>query len=377
VTTYHIPQPGYKISVSTQSPTVTEYNGVPLASLLDYVNDAVWLVDTNLRTLDVNMAACRLMGWQREGVLGLSYQELLATAPDCGHTNLLRYLKQSISRAEKVSFLHGITLLPGYERAIRIEGEVHPLIGRRQIGGAVIVFRQVSCHTETERLQADFISMASHSLRTPLMSIQASMDYILEAQTGEIKNKHVLENVRIQSRKIALLLRELLDTSQLASGKEIPVRIQSFALEDLIETVARDFIAFYPETRFEFNAPSILPSIATDKAKAELVLRNLLNHARRRSKAWGAIKIAVEHRSEDIVVVISDEGTLVAPEQQEQIFRHVYALEPGKGADAAPYDYIIGLFSTRRLVELLGGSIWVAPPNTCGLSINFALPIRR
>ena len=361
----------------TQTLPTTEDKTLFLASVLNYIKDAVWVLDADLRILDINTAACQLLGWRREQVIGLSYYDVLPATSSFDHKNLSQYLNQSISYAEEVSFLHGLTLSPGNDRTTIVEGIIHPLMGQGYVTGAAIVFRSISSHTKTERLQADFISMASHSLRNPLMSIQSSMDYILEGQASEIKSKHLLENVRVQSQKMAILLQELLDTSQIASGKEILLRTQLLGVEPLIETVAQEFRSLYPEMLLQLNAPSTLPAIATDKIKVELVLRNLLNHARLRNRSRGRIRLTVNSRSKDIVFSVSDEGASLDIEQRGQIFWHIYSLEPEKGEGDAPYEYVIGLFITRRLVELLGGSIWVTQPNAKGIDVNFTLPIRR
>ncbi len=360
-----------------QTLPTTENKALFLASVLNYIRDAVWLLNVDLQILDINTAACQLLGWRREQVIGLSYHQVLPAAPNFDHKTLAQYLNQCIAYARKVSFLHGLTLSPGSDRVILVEGIVHPLMESGHITGAAIVFRSISSHTETERLQADFISMASHSLRNPLMSIQSSMDYILEAQAGEIKNKRLLENVRVQSKKMAALLRELLDTSQIASGKEILLRDQLLDAATLIETVAQEFRAQHPKILLQLNAPSSLPAITTDKVKVELVLRNLLNHARLRNKSRGRIRLTVNRSNTDIVFSVSDEGPPLDIEQRGQIFWHIYGLEPDKGKGDAPYEYVIGLFVTRRLVELLGGSIWAAQPNAKGIDVNFTLPIRR
>ncbi len=363
--------------VPIQTLPTTENKALFLASVLNYIKDAVWFLDADLRILDINTAACQLLGWQREQVIGLSYYDVLPTVSNFDHKNLSQYVNQCIVSAEKVSFLHGLTLSPGNGRVTIVEGVIYPLMGSGHITGVAIVFRSISSHTEIERLQADFISMASHSLRSPLMSIQSSMDYILEGQAGEIKRKRLLENVRVQSRKMAVLLRELLDTSQIASGKEILVRTQLLGVTPLIETVAQEFRLQYPKILLQLNVPATLPTITTDKVKVELVLRNLLNHARLRNKSRGRIRLTVNSRNKDIEFSVSDEGPSLDIEQRGQIFWHIYALEPEKGAGDAPYEYVIGLFITRRLVELLGGSIWITQPHTKGIDVNFTLPIRR
>jgi K+-sensing histidine kinase KdpD len=72
-----------------------------------------------------------------------------------------------------------------------------------------------------------------------------------------------------------------------------------------------------------------------------------------------------------------DSGAPLSPQQHQQIFWQVYPLEANKNNGAMPYGYGLGLYSVRRLVELLGGNIWVSQPAPRGVSLNVTLPIWR
>ncbi|OQY36294.1 MAG: hypothetical protein B6243_03535, partial [Anaerolineaceae bacterium 4572_5.2] len=114
----------------TQTLPTTKDKTLFLASVLNYIKDAVWVLDADLRILDINTAACQLLGWRREQVIGLSYYDVLPATSSFDHKNLSQYLNQSISYAEEVSFLHGLTLSPGNDRTTIVEGIIHPLMGQ-------------------------------------------------------------------------------------------------------------------------------------------------------------------------------------------------------------------------------------------------------
>lgn len=364
-------------ALTLQTSSLTEvmtYQQEQLSLLMNGIKDAVWLVDTKLQTLDINPIACHLLGWQAKKVVGQNCATIWPENGDSGHRELGRYLEQAMAIRGMASFNQGLTLALENGHVNLVEGAAYPLFNQKRVIGAMAIFREISPERDMERLHADFISMASHNLRTPLMTIQASLDYVLEARPDEAKNKQLLLEARSQSQKIALFLRELLDMSQLALGKELSVNIKPVKILPLLRSVVADRKVDMPCI---LEAPKILPLISTDETKVDIILHNLLAHAKRRSKTGDALKIIVEKREEEIIISIVDSGEPIPPQHYPQIFWHVYPLEGNKSNGSMPYGYGIGLFTTRRLVELLGGKIWLSQPNAQGVSVNFTLPVWR
>lgn len=364
-------------ALTLQTSGLTEmmtYQQEQLSLLMNGIEDAVWLVNTKLETLDINPIACHLLGWQAKKVVGQNCATIWPENGDSGHRKLGRYLEQAMAIRGMASFTQGVTLTLENGHINLVEGAAYPLFNRKRVIGAMAIFREISPERDIESLHADFISMASHNLRTPLMTIQASLDYVLEAKPDEAKNKQLLLEVRSQSQKIALFLRELLDMSQLALGKETSVNIKPVNILPLLRSIVADGEMDMPCI---LEAPKILPLISTDEIKVEIILHNLLAHAKRRSKMGDVLKIIAEKQEKEIIISIVDNGEPISPQHYPQIFWHIYPLEGNKSNGSMPYGYGIGLFTTRRLVELLGGKIWLSQPNAQGVSVNFTLPIWR
>lgn len=364
-------------ALTLQTSSLTEmmtYRQEQLSLLMNSIEDAVWLVNTKLQTLDINPMACHLLGWQAKMVVGQNWATIWPENGNSGHRELGRYLEQAMAIRGMASFTQGVTLTLKNGHINLVEGAAYPLFNQKRVIGAIAIFREISPERDMERLHADFISMASHNLRTPLMTIQASLDYVLEAKPDEAKNKQLLLEARSQSQKIALFLRELLDMSQLALGKEMSMNIKPVNILPLLRSVVADCKMDMPCI---LEVPKCLPLISTDETKVNIVLHNLLAHAKRRSKTGDALRVTVEKQEEEIIISIMDSGEPIPPQHYPQIFWHVYPLEANKSNDSMPYGYGIGLFTTRRLVELLGGKIWLSQPDTQGVSVNFTLPIWR
>ena len=376
---YRLQTIAYQAALALQAASLAEIVGCHqeyLTLLMNNTKDAVWLVNTELQALAINPTACRLLGWQSKEVMGQDFASLWPENTSSGYQELGKYLERAMTLGEAVSFTQGVTVTLENNFTNVIEGVVYPLFNHRRVTGAMTIFRQLSPERDLERLQADFISMASHNLRTPLMAIQASLDYVLEAKADEARKKQFLLEARSQSRKIALFLRELLDISQSALAKETMTSIRPVNFLPLLQAaVAKS----QTEIPCALEAPKNLPLISTDAAKVEIILQHLIAHGKRRNKAGAALKIivVVEEQEKEIIVSVIDHGETIPPQHYSQVFWHIYPLEANKDHNSMPYGYNLGLFTTRRLVELVGGKIWLSQPNGYGVSVNFTLPIWR
>ena len=348
-----------------------------LSLLMGYATDAIWTINTDFEILDINPAACYLLGWQETSVIGKNCTDIWPLTAENGHKEIGRYLEQAMALGGAVSFNQGVTLTSQNGRVTLVEGVAYPLFDQGRLIGATAIFGQASPDRNIEQVQADFISLASHNLRTPLMSIQAALDFVLEGNGDHEKNERLLAEARSQSQKIALFLRDLLDISQLTQGRELPLNIKPVNLIDLLTAIVTETQTEAIEINFELDVPDAVPLIATDKVKTTSVFHKLVAYAKGRSEPGDVLKITVEELDNDVVVSILDSGAPLSPQQHQQIFWQVYPLEANKNNGAMPYGYGLGLYSVRRLVELLGGNIWVSQPAPRGVSLNVTLPIWR
>jgi len=358
------------------------YHQEQLSLLMQNIEDAIWLVNTEMQTLDINPAACRLLGWQASEVIGRCYSAIWPENIGDGHQMLSKYLEEAITLRSKTTFEQGITLSLADNQIILIEGAACPLLDQGNLLGAAAIFRPISPERSIERLQAEFIAMASHNLRTPLMSIQTALD-LLEINDDPIKNKQRLVEARLQSQKIALFLQDLFDISQLTLNRKAPINIQSVDIASLVQSVVTNAKNLAPDIIYEFTSPEYFPLILADETKTKIILQNLIAHARDRSRPGDPLKIALEKQPDEVLISVVDNGPSISPQHHKQLFWQIYPLEVNKQNGSMPYGYKMGLFGSRCLVELLGGHMWISQPNNesaqnfRGISVNFTLPIRR
>jgi signal transduction histidine kinase/HD-GYP domain-containing protein (c-di-GMP phosphodiesterase class II) len=229
--------------------------------------------------------------------------------------------------------------------------------------------------SRVNRLQSDFVSIASHELKTPLTSIMAYTDALLmhadDPAFGE--RKEFLRVVRDETDRLLRMVNRILDFSAIEFGQRNlkRTRIEMRTLvEDCVTTMRHDLDR--RQVRVELNLPVALPRVEVDPDLMKQVLLNLLNNAWKFSPQGGCITVAAREAASAIEVVVSDQGPGIPEDEVENIFKQFYRVHRD-GADT-PEGSGLGLTIVRNIVELHGGRITVDGGVGRGATFTFTIP---
>jgi signal transduction histidine kinase/CheY-like chemotaxis protein len=257
-----------------------------------------------------------------------------------------------------------------------------------EVGGAVVVLRNVTREKALDRLRTEFISYVSHELRTPLTSIKSSLSLLQSGRTGELRPE-VEKFVGIAHRnvhRLAGLIDDLLDLSRIEAGKLEMSFIQCAVWQPIEASLAcltgqaeAKKIAIHAELE-----PG-LPSIYAEAKKIEQVVTNLVGNALKFTPEGGKITVragVVESPPKPagnlkiktrqyILVSIEDTGAGIPPYELENIFDkfHQVRRSETKGGSG------LGLPIAKSLIEAHGGAIWAESVPRRGSCFSFLLPV--
>jgi len=219
----------------------------------------------------------------------------------------------------------------------------------------------------------EFLSVAAHELKTPLTGLQGYAQLLLrrmdmQQEVGPERLRSTLTTLEGQAKKLTQLVVRLLDTSQIEAGK---LRIEPVAT-DIIALVdqALERVETRTDHKFVFYAPEHLDAMV-DPVRFEQVIRNLMDNAVQFSPEGGVITVDVTQDGEGgFLFAVTDRGVGVPPGQREAIFErfqqaHAQQYLSGMG---------LGLYITREIVELHGGSIRVEEPGQQGARFVVTIP---
>ncbi|MCL5256703.1 MAG: MEDS domain-containing protein [Chloroflexi bacterium] len=227
---------------------------------------------------------------------------------------------------------------------------------------------------EAVKLRDVFLSVASHELKTPLTSLlgyaqlmQRSMQR--EGTVDPQRLQHVLEVIGQQSDKLARLINQLLDVSRIESGKFIIER-KSTDLAGLVESAVSNARARTARHIIQANAPARLEA-SVDPLRLEQVLGNLLDNAIKFSPEGSVIEVEVHALDEQNArIAVRDRGIGIPPERRADLFSRFYqAHQSGYSGGMG-----LGLFISKQIVELHGGTIAAEFPEDGGTRFVVELP---
>ncbi len=226
---------------------------------------------------------------------------------------------------------------------------------------------------DLSRLKDEFLSIASHELRTPVTSIkgytQLSKTLIREQdlKTAEEYLDIALDQIDRMSR----LILELLDVSRIETGR-LEVRLEPIDWDDFVrDIVGRQNLAL-ADRKIELDLSGDAGTVTGDRDRLEQVLDNLIENAIKYSPYGGEVKVRVEIVNDQVVTAVTDRGIGIPAEEIAQVFERFHR---GKQVSASNYGGLgLGLYITRQIVERHGGTIGVESIDGKGTTFHFALP---
>lgn len=345
-------------------------------ALFSSIGDGAIATDDVGRITKINHVALNILGYQEKSVLGAWFPKAIQAYDDNGRPLSLidRPITQAFLTGKPVSRrllykLHDGTLLP-------IACTVSPLVLSGRPIGAVALFRDVSTEYEIDRMKSDFISLASHQLRTPLSAIKTYTHMLLDGFMGEVspQQRKALRTIVGASNRMNELISTLLNVSRIESGSVI-VSAKRINLGHLAEEAAKElaFTATSKQVRFDCQRPTKPLIIKADNLIVKEVLINLLSNAIKYTPTGGQVKLRLKKNVKTVVITVSDNGMGIPKAAREQIFSKFFRASNVIRQETSGTG--LGLYLVKGLVETLGGSIWFDSTEHVGTTFYVRLPI--
>ncbi len=228
--------------------------------------------------------------------------------------------------------------------------------------------------TRINKMQGDFVAVASHELKTPLTSISAYTEALLRQDDlpAFTQTREFLGVIREESERLLRMVNRILDFSRSDLGERLLNR-QVVDLEPLVRDTVRALepLVAARGLRLDIACPSLLPRVEVDPDLIRQVLMNLLNNAVKYTPAGGLVCVRACEDAATVRVTVSDTGPGIPPEDLRRIFRQFYRVGGGtEGVEGQG----LGLAIVKNIIDLHGGHIDVQSVPGEGASFTFHLP---
>ncbi|WP_460687939.1 sensor histidine kinase, partial [Niabella aquatica] len=224
------------------------------------------------------------------------------------------------------------------------------------------------------KLRDEFISVASHELKTPVTSMGVYAEILQERlkEAGNKDDNELISRLTVQIRRLVTLINMLLDTTRIAEG-ELLLDYEIFDITELIKERV-DEIKRTTDHRFDLNIKE--PAMVTaDKERIGQVITNLLSNAIKYSPKGSTIKVLAECHSHQVAITIQDEGCGISEADQERIFERFFRVTSYKKGASSGIG--LGLYIVAQIVHRHGGTIRVHSKEGRGSAFTFTIPQKR
>jgi PAS domain S-box-containing protein len=262
-------------------------------------------------------------------------------------------------------------------REIVVEGDAVPILADdgAQLG-AVLTLRDVTARHELEHQKEAFFANASHDLRTPVATIKASVEVVLENEPVDLPEPlhRLLVNIDHEADRMTTLIDDLLDLARVETGR-LRLKLVRCDLRVLAERAARAIEPLPAQRgqRVVLDLPGRPVSAIVDAEWIERALLNLLSNAHKYGRDGGLIRLSLERRPRELVFAVEDDGPGIPKADQARLFERFY--RPKTDTTRRSQGSGLGLPIAKGMVELHGGRIWVESRPGAGATFRIALPV--
>ena len=343
-------------------------------AIVESIADGLIVTDANMNILHVNKVVADLFGIGNRPSVGAPVASLIRDeriiALIQSHTRermdsseqKLHYLQ--VDRGEK-----HYDFRPKVARIYDSEGGLY---------GVLTLLQDITQFKELDRMKSDFIATLSHEFRTPLTSINMSVDILNQEILGPLneKQKEMINSAREDCFRLTKLARELLQLSKLESGK-LQMKNEELNIGSVIEFSLRALQLQFSEKNVQLTteiSPDVPPLVA-DEQQVSWVITNLVTNALKYTNAGGRVTVKARTEGGSVLVQVEDTGHGIAKENLERIFDKFVQIK--QASASTPGSVGLGLAIAKEIVEMYGGSIWAESEPGKGSTFSFVLPLQQ
>lgn len=232
---------------------------------------------------------------------------------------------------------------------------------------------------QLDKLKDEFVSVASHELRTPMTAIKSYLWMALEGRGGPIseKQKYYLQRAYNSVDRLIRLVSDMLNVSRIDSGR-ISLQLGSIDIQKVVQEVFDEVMPRIQELGINLvMAPAqALPQVLGDSDKVKEVLFNLIGNAMKFTSKGGTITVSFAQKENMIETTVTDTGTGIDPANISKLFQKFSMIADSYMANSSIQGTGLGLYISKSIVELHGGKIWaMSEGHGKGTQFTFSLKV--
>ncbi len=338
-----------------------------LATLLENLSEGIAVVSGDRSVRMMNPQAGRLLGLAAPLKEGEPYPRAIR------HPGVLRFI-DSWRRGETIRPVDVNLSLPAGDRIVRLAGtEIR--YGAEEGADLLLTLRDVTDEISLSRVKSDFVSNASHELKTPLTNIRGYLEAVQDAlKEGAPVDPSFLAVAHTNALRMERLIEDLLELSRAESGGA-PLSIEDARLAAFLGRVAAIHRPAAESAGKTFTVRAEDAPLRADVRQLAVAVSNLVDNAIKYGIDKGKIVLSGRTEGEEVVIEVADDGPGIPAEHLPRIFERFYRVDKGRSRELGGTG--LGLSIARHIVEAHGGTIRAESRVGIGTRIVMKIPAKQ
>ncbi|MFH1598239.1 MAG: ATP-binding protein [Patescibacteria group bacterium] len=349
-----------------------------LEATLQNIGDGVIVVDGHQVISMINPVAEKIIGIKTEKTIGQRYDQVFRLTKSTNRRSRRSFV-EIVLHSGQIFHSSSDTIISkknGYQ--IPVDFSAAPVMDvNKKPTGCVIVFRDVRKARAVDRAKSEFVSLASHQLKTPLAAVKWNAEMLLAAKGKEFTDKHwkYLDRVYRGNQRMIQLVNALLNVSRLELGT-FSVNPTLVDLKKVIKGVIEDV---EPERSAKQLRLTVRHQLKTTKLKVDenlirIIIENLVSNAVKYTPKKGSVRLTTKEDSKGIYLTVADSGYGIPPDQQRNIFTKFHRADNVR--ELGIQGTGLGLYMVKFILDTVGGDITFSSELGKGSTFTVCFPLR-
>lgn len=344
----------------------SQMDKIKYEAILAYIGEGLVVINKAGKIITFNKAAETLLGWNEKEVLGKDLTDVIRI----DYETSIKESRLTSSRQSSLFFIRkDNTKFPA---AITTTSYG---VGDNILGTATL-FRDITMEQNIDKMKNEFISLASHQLRTPLAAIKWYTEMLLKGDAGKLQPAQMeYANIIYNStERMIALVNLLLNISRIESGR-ITVEPLPTDMKQLVKEVMDEVKIRYNDKKqtFKLNFKEPIPVINIDPRLIRQVYVNLLTNAAKYTPENGNIFVELSKNNADLISMVKDNGYGIPEIDHEKLFGKFFrgvktVTQENEGTG-------LGLYLVKDIIDLSHGKIWFESKEGHGTTFWFTIPL--
>lgn len=338
--------------------------------VLSSIIDGIIALDYSRNVVFLNKAAEYLTGYSRQEAHGKPIDGFVHLFNEVEELNPKTYCQEGYNQSLLLIDKNGKQTKVNLA-ASTINDELHTNLS------CILILHDISKEEELEQMKFDFVSMASHELKTPLTNIIGYLSVFINENRVKIEKEalELLERSLVSAKVLLTLVENLLSVNKI-EREQLSVTVEPSDYQAILSKSIDDLqnqakIKNITLTLAPFK--DSLPKVLLDPIRVVEVINNLISNAIKYTSPGGRIELTLEITPTEVITTVSDTGVGIPKEAIPHLFNKFFRVSNTK--QKASKGTGLGLFIAKSIIEKLNGKIWVESEEGKGSKFHFSLPL--